>query len=148
MALEADRVAQVLARAVSRLRGREGRLVWYPDPQGELALWLASEPWGPPALLVSPSGSVRAWRLPLVPWGWRRRRGRATWPWRLFCGTRSSGVGTGTASGGEKRRNRLPICPRRGSTISARQASCPCRYPWETGAPFWPSFLSFPEAHG
>jgi hypothetical protein len=69
MALEADRVAQVLARAVGRLRGREERLVWYPDPQGELALWLASEPWGPPALLVSPSGSVRAWRLPLIPWG-------------------------------------------------------------------------------
>ncbi|MGC8876963.1 hypothetical protein [Thermus sp.] len=69
MALEADRVAQVLARAASRLRGREERLVWSPLPQGELALWLASEPWGPPALLVSPSGSVRAWRLPLIPWG-------------------------------------------------------------------------------
>ncbi len=67
MAPEADRVAQVLTRAVSRLRGREERLVWYPDPRGELALWLASEPWGPPALLVSPSGSVRAWRLPLIP---------------------------------------------------------------------------------
>ncbi|WP_448569428.1 hypothetical protein [Thermus sp.] len=69
MALEADRVAQVLARMVARLRGREERLVWSPHSQGELALWLASEAWGPPAFLVSPSGEVRAWRLPLSPWG-------------------------------------------------------------------------------
>jgi len=62
-------VAQVLARAVSRLRGREERLVLVPGSSGGARLWLASEPWGPPALLVSPSGSVRAWRLPLIPWG-------------------------------------------------------------------------------
>jgi hypothetical protein len=34
MALEADRVAQVLARAVSRLRGREERLVLAPGSSG------------------------------------------------------------------------------------------------------------------
>jgi len=43
MALEADRLAQVLARAAARLRGREERLVWSPHSKGELALWLASE---------------------------------------------------------------------------------------------------------
>lgn len=69
MALEVDRVAQVLAQAVSRLRGRKEKLVWSQSPQGEVALWLASEPWGPPALLVFPSGRVRAWRLPLILWG-------------------------------------------------------------------------------
>ncbi|SDF05082.1 hypothetical protein SAMN04488243_12219 [Thermus arciformis] len=61
---EAEKVAEALAWLL-KCFGRREELVLDFAGSGELALWPSTEPWGPPAFLVSLSGEVRAWRLSL-----------------------------------------------------------------------------------
>ncbi|WP_024119823.1 hypothetical protein [Thermus thermophilus] len=62
---EAKKVAEALARVLRYFGRQEEELISDLTGRGELALWPSTEPWGPPAFLVSPSGEVRVWRFSL-----------------------------------------------------------------------------------